>query len=151
MTRGEFENDLDAYLRARRSSNFSLKNWIGSFAPRHETREDGVSEQMVISEEAVLPLAKPVEQINSEQTTLENHSLSENIFTRIFGKKSVDSNEQVLHETLRADETLTDMKEVAKITLSMIRQLPDDQLRVFKQSPDFERLKVILRKNELIK
>jgi hypothetical protein len=55
------------------------------------------------------------------------------------------------HAPKRKEHALTDMKEVAKIALGMIKQLPDEQLRTFKQSPDFEKMKSILKKHELIK
>jgi len=60
-------------------------------------------------------------------------------------------NEQALRAKMRVDDAVGDMKEISKITLNMIRQLPDEQLKKFKQSPDFERMKSILKKHELIK
>lgn len=48
-------------------------------------------------------------------------------------------------------ESIREMKEISRIALGVIRQLPDEELKKFKLSSDFERLKEILRKNKLIR
>jgi hypothetical protein len=74
----------------------------------------------------------------------------EHILTKFF-KKEEPVQEELLRTKMQAEDAVTDMKEIAKIALSMIKQLPDEQLRTFKQSPDFDKMKSILKKHELIK
>ena len=45
----------------------------------------------------------------------------------------------------------SDMKQLAKITLDVIKKMPPQEVASFKQSDDFAVLKEILRKNSLIK
>jgi len=51
----------------------------------------------------------------------------------------------------RDEELVDDMKEIAKIALVAIKQLPDAELSAFKKGPDFERLKELLKKHRLIR
>lgn len=51
----------------------------------------------------------------------------------------------------RDSELLEDMKEIAKIALIAIKELPDAELAAFKKGPDFERLKELLKKHRLIR
>ena len=46
---------------------------------------------------------------------------------------------------------MQDLKEIAKIALFVIKQLPPEQLQEFKNSSDFADLKQILQKYRLIK
>lgn len=45
----------------------------------------------------------------------------------------------------------TDMKELCRIMLDMAKKLPDDELKEFKSSDDFSKMKGILRKHQVIK
>ena len=74
----------------------------------------------------------------------------ENVLTKFFNKEE-PANEELVRTKMQAEDAVTDIKEISKIALNMIRQLPDEQLRGFKQSPDFDRLKTILKKHDLIK
>ena len=51
----------------------------------------------------------------------------------------------------KENEAPTELKELAKISLGVIRQLSDEELKLFKQSPEFEKIKEILKKHELIR
>jgi hypothetical protein len=49
------------------------------------------------------------------------------------------------------DDTLTDLKEIARISLAAMKQMPGDAIREFKETPDYDKFKMILRKHKLIK
>ena len=74
----------------------------------------------------------------------------EGMLAKLF-KKEEPLNEELLQTRMQAEDLTEDMKEISKIALSVVKQLPDEQLRAFKESPDFEKLKVILKKHDLIK
>lgn len=57
----------------------------------------------------------------------------------------------IQHNQPMQTEVVKDLKEVAKITLEIVKMLPSEQLEAFKRDPLFLRLKELLRKNNLIK
>lgn len=57
----------------------------------------------------------------------------------------------VQHSQQSQTEAVKDLKEVAKITLEIVKMLPHEQLESFKRDPLFLRLKELLKKNNLIK
>lgn len=67
------------------------------------------------------------------------------LFSKVFHKEHKEP------EYEHSDETIEDMKEIAKIALIAIKQLPDETLSTFKKGRDFEKLKDILKKYKLIK
>lgn len=130
--RDEFEKDLAEYLSARkRAGRIDIKAFLKKIIPERKT------------EDASVALPEQVEVYTEPQPK------QPGLLSKMFKKEAV--NEELMREHMRADDALDDMKEVAKIALSMIKQLPDEQLKAFKNSPDFERLKTLLKKHELIK
>lgn len=121
---GDFENDLDEYLSARKKS--SIK---------------GVIQDLFSPKEKKVRIPEQVEVYN---TGKEKKFSLKGVFTK-------KSDEQLIQSKLEAEEAVDDMKEIAKVALLAIKQLPDDQLSMFKQGPEFERLKQILKKHSLIK
>jgi len=131
MARDEFDRDLEEYLHARRRSGLDLKGLLSRIVPKKKERPQ-LPEQVEIYEE---PKEEP--QVKAP------------FFARFLGKSA--SKDELVQSQMQAEDAVSDMKEVAKIALGMIRNLPSEQLRSFKQSSDFERLKLILKKHELIK
>ncbi len=134
MHKDEFDRDMQEYLRARKKAGFDIRGLINKLLPKKQPSPhvDLPEEVEVYHEESQKPARK------------------ETVLTKFF-KKEEPANEALLREQMRADDALNDMKEVSKIALSAVKQLQDEQLREFKQSPDFERLKTILKKHDLIK
>ena len=121
---GEFDKELEDYLSTRRRPN--IKKVIrGILAPKRKKVSIPEDVEVYESAEAKTPF-----------------------LTRLFSRKS---DNDIITAQLEIDDTITDMKEVAKIALVAIKQLPDDQLAQFKQGPEFGRLKEILKKHSLIK
>src|SRR3989344_775470 len=132
--RDEFERDLAEYLSARkRAGRIDIKSFLKKLMPERKVEDPTVA------------IPEQVEVYTEPQPVPKQPSF----ISKIFKKEVV--NEELVREHMRADDALDDMKEVAKIALSMIKQLPDEQLRLFKNSPDFERLKTLLKKHDLIK
>ncbi|MBI4146189.1 hypothetical protein HY489_02520 [Candidatus Woesearchaeota archaeon] len=130
MVKGEFERELEQYLHARKSSSWNIKRWFSSLVPKAKPRETiELPQEVEVYEEP--------EKEEKKQTFLE----------RILPSRK----EETTLAQMQAESAVQDMKEVAKITLGMIKQLPDEQLKTFKQSQEFEKLKHILRKHELIR
>lgn len=131
MSREEFERDMREYLRARKRAGFNLKAFIQDLLPKRRPEVE-LPQEVEVYDEEVAPAPK------------------EGVLSKIF-KKEGPVHEELLRTKMQAEDAITDMKEIAKIALSAIKQMPDEQLRTFKQSPDFEKMKVILKKHELIK
>lgn len=130
MEHGEFEKDLDEYLHARKRSGINLKALLDRLTPKPKPKPIVIPEQVEVYDTQSKP--------------------KENFVKKLF-KREQKQDASLLQAELRAEDAISDMKEMAKISLGILRQLPDDQLRTFKNSSDFERLKVILKKHELIK
>ncbi len=126
----EFEKDMEEYLRARKKAGFNIKEILKGLFPKKQPERVELHEEVEVYEE---------------------EAPKESVITKLFKKKEEPPHEELLRAKMQADDAVADMKEIAKIALSMIKQLPDEQLRAFKNSPDFEKLKTILKKHELIK
>lgn len=124
---GDFEQELDEYISSRKKA--SLKGMLtGVFGPKE--KKVRMPEDVKVYE-------------SGKETKFSLKSLG-----KAFSKKE---DEQLIRYRLEAEDAVTDMKEIAKIALVAIKQLPDDQLTLFKQGPDFEKLKFLLKKHDLIK
>jgi len=136
MAKEAFERDLQDYLHARKRARFNIKESVQGFLKKITPRRS--PEKVEMHEE--------VEVYHEKE---EKPSKKENMFTKMFKKEP--QQEEILRTKMQAEDAVSDMKEISKIALGMIKQLPDEQLRAFKESPDFEKLKNILKKHELIK
>ena len=143
MPRDEFDRDLNEYLSARkRASRFNIKGLFVRFLPKRSEKPTAPPVEMP---ESVEVYEEPKERPSLFSTF---KSSSKNMFSSL---KSDKESEELATSRMQAEDAVNDMKEVAKITLGMIKTLPDEQLRHFKKSPDFDRLKALLKKHELIK
>ena len=131
MARGEFEKDLDAYLNARKRSGLNVKAWLDRLLPK--------------------PSPKPIQLADDVEVYEKPAPVQKEGFMQKMFKRADKDDVTLLQAELKADDAVSDMKEVAKIALGMLRELPDEQLKTFKHSTEFERLKTILKKHELIK
>lgn len=121
---GEFDKELDDYLSARRRTN--IKGFIKDiFKPTEKKVEIPEDVEVYQSGEAKEPLIK-----------------------RMFSKKE---NDEAIAAKVEAEDAVADMKEIAKIALVAIKELPDDRLASFKKGAEFDRLKELLKKHDLIR
>jgi len=128
----EFEKEMEEYIRARKRATFNLKDILKKLIPKKQPDHVELHEEVEVYHEAAQPVKK------------------DSMLTKFF-KKEEPANEELMRTRMAAEDAIADIKEISKITLNMIRQLPDEQLRQFRQSEDFEKMKVILKKHELIK
>jgi len=131
MHKEEFEREMEEYLRARKRAGFNIKAFFQKFLPKKQEKVE-MPEEVEVYEEEVKQEPK------------------EGMLAKLF-KKEEPLNEELLQTRMQVEDMTEDMKEISKIALSVVKQLPDEQLRTFKESPDFEKLKVILKKHDLIK
>ncbi|MBW3018933.1 hypothetical protein KY329_01985 [Candidatus Woesearchaeota archaeon] len=124
---GDFEQELDEYISSRKKA--SIKGMLaGIFGPKEKK-------------------VKMPEDVTVYQSRKEK-KFSLKSLGNAFSKKE---DEQLIRYRLEAEDAVSDMKEIAKVALVAIKQLPDDQLAVFKQGPEFEKLKYLLKKHDLIR
>ncbi len=153
MTRGEFEKELEQYIAQRRRARIKLPDFFSAFKRKKKMPEPELPPEIQKYEEgspAELPETMPGE----EETEPEKGFVTKMLESLglVGGKKPADQlpQEQV-QQMLAKDELGQDMKEIAKIALFVTKQLPPEKLSDFKSSPEFERLKELLRKHQLIK
>ncbi len=134
----EFDKDMEEYIHARRKAGISLKNLkeiLQKLIPKRK-----LPDHIELHEEV---------EVYHEKTPQPVHK--DSMLSKLFQKKEAPTNEEMLRAKMAVEDTIADIKEISKITLNMIRQLPDEELKKFRQSPDFDKMKTILRKHELIK
>ena len=122
MKSDDFDVELEKYLDARKRSRTSIRDILARLWPPRKVRD--VEQSFVSEKKSVIDLVKE----KKEQVVAK------------FKSKDVS-----------AIDHSADIKEVAKIALRVIRRLPDEELKRFKESAEFEQLKEILRKHELIR
>jgi len=136
MGKDEISRDLDDYLRARKKSSLSITNLL-----------DNINERI-----KKIRAPKPKVEIPQEVEVYDEPVPKEEkkpFYQKFFGKGSTE--EELIRARMQAQDAIDDIKEISKISLKMIKELPDEHLRKFKESPEFEKLKSILKKHELIK
>jgi len=119
---GEFEDELEEYLNQRRKGN------VMSFLATKKLEK----QQTPDSE----PEYEPIQEMPQPQ--------KQGFFARLFSASPAD--EVPEEELIRAD-----LKDIAKIALDALKQLPPQELENFKKSEDFFRFKELLQKHQLIK
>ncbi|MEM4240099.1 MAG: hypothetical protein QXM31_03650 [Candidatus Woesearchaeota archaeon] len=155
MTRGEFERELEQYISQRRRAKFRFPDVFGAFKGKKKMTEPELPPEVQKYDEgspAEAPETMPGEEEAPEEP-------KKGVMTKILeslglvggGKKEEQIPAEQVKEMLAKDEHLQDMKEIAKIALLVTKKLPPEQLSEFKASPEFERLKELLRKHQLIK
>jgi hypothetical protein len=156
MARGEFERELEQYLAQRRRAKMKFPSITGFFKTKKKMPEPELPPEVHKYDEttpAEVPEPMPGEEAAEEQSR-------KGFFTRFLegiGLVTVDQQqpEQIpteeVQQMLAKDDLTQDTKEIARIALQVIKQLPPDQLSTFKASPEFDRLKELLKKHQLIK
>ncbi len=153
MTRGEFERELEQYIAQRRKAKIRFPNIFGGI-------KKNMPEPELPPEIEKYDEGSPAESLQSLSGEEPEKDISQkSFFTKIFEtlglvnveQKTEEIPQEKLQQILAKDEITQDMKEIAKIALLIIKQLPPEQLSTFKASPEFEKLKELLKKHQLIK
>ena len=149
--RRQIRRDIDRYLTDRRKTGGWFKSQPKPQSPLHPTIQtykntmntDNTEEQ---KEE------KPPGEMETDYETAKKGWLS-SMVDKLFGAEAseVNQDELALQTAPSLLETTDDLKEIARISLHVLRQMEGDQIKDFKQTPDYEKFKDILRKHNLIK
>lgn len=146
----EITRDLDAYISTKRKGG----GLFGLFT-RQESDTVGPREEPL----AQTPLQEEQDVVAEEETVMEHEEPAEPVpapadspnkkrwFSRFFNEQE----QQQAAPVIAAPSADEDLREVARISLSFLRQADAEALARIKSSPDFERFKEILRKHNVIK
>jgi hypothetical protein len=154
MTRGDFEKELEQYISHRRRAKIKFPNVFKSFKSSKKKMHDTEMPPEITTYDKATP-AEPFEAIPGD----DDYPAKKGFMTKILEtlglvtveKKGAEIAPEEVQKILAKDEVSQDTKEVAKIALAAIKQLPPEQLAIFKAGPEFARLKELLRKHQLIK
>ncbi len=141
MAKRDFDKELDVYLSTRKKGKpFSFKEFFAKLMPKKDEIID-VSEKVEVYPD--------VEKVKVEkQVNKEPWPWLKKIFALPKKKKQEKSDTDF---KLLAEDAVSDLKVLTKITLESIKHLPKDEVKKFRESDNFARLKKILKKHELIK
>ncbi len=156
MTRAEFERELEDYIAQRRRAKIKFPSLFGGRKPKKKMQEAELPPEIQKYDEA--SPAEPAEAIPGEEVLEEP---KKGLMTRMMEtlglvtveqkKPAEDIPQEEVQKMLAEDDVVQDTKEIAKIALAAIKQLPPEQMSAFKQGPEFARLKELLKKHQLIK
>ncbi len=153
MVRGEFEKEMEQYIAQRRRAKIMLPDFLNMFKRKKKMPEPELPPEIQKYEEG--SPAEPPETMPGEEEAEPEKGVVTKILESVGlvgGKKTPDPlSQKQVQQMLAKDELSKDMKEIAKIALHITKKLPPEQLSEFKASPEFERLKELLRKHQLIK
>ncbi len=159
MTRGEFDRELEQYLAQRRKAKTKLPSIFDWFKKPKKKMSEPAMPPEVHKYDETTPAEQPVETLTEEQPE-EPIAQQKGVFTKLLEgmglvtieeKKPDSMPEEEVQKMLADDDITQDTKEIAKIALSVIKRLPPEQLAEYKSSPEFGRLKELLKKHQLIK
>lgn len=133
----EFDRELDEYISERRKTRI-FHNIVQGL--KREGNRIGINPALETYNVSVV----------DEKPASENKNISQKkgFFERVFGSGR-EKDESEMNEQLNLMKS--DMKQVARIILDIIKKLPPQELSAFKQSDEFFVLKEILKKHNLIK
>ncbi len=130
--RRQLRRDMDSYLSQRRKSDWSF------FKP------------------TLHPTVRPYK--NKEADTVVSEMIDEQpkkgwfsgMVDKLFGAEEAPEDVSEVQSQVSSTDA-TDLKEIARISIIVMKQLPGDAIHDFKQTPDYDKFKDILRKHQLIK
>ena len=132
----ELKREIEGYISERRKGSGLFKNLF-----KQEPKK----------EEPLHPTVKPYEEERagpaSEMEKEYEQEQKKGFFASIFGGFTAKEEEPAKTDS----EAEQDLKEIARISLHMLKQMPGELIHNFKQTPDYERFKELLRKHQLIK
>ncbi len=148
--RGEFEKELEQYLAHRRRAKIKFPSL---FTTKKKMPAPELPPEIQQYEEG--SPAEPLEMMPGEEPELPKPGFMTKLLQTLglvtTDEKTPEIPQEQVQQMLVKDEVNQDMKEIAKIALLVIKQLPADQMGAFKSSPEFARLKELLKKHQLIK
>ena len=141
-----FDKDMKEYLSSRKKSGL-FSGMLKEKQPeiRLHPEVEPYEEQPMMQNESEATEA-PAESESYEPESYETEpTKKKGFFSRLFGGKTEST------PVLASSEMMDDFKRVSKIALALAKQLNPENLETFKRSADYEELKTILKKHNLIK
>ncbi len=138
MGRRDFDSDMDEYLASRNGS--FLRRMFSSSKP---------AEAHAPPKQDLHPAMEPYDDGASAAAAQHETPRKPGFFSRLFGGSADET--VTVDVSAPSSDALADLKEVARITLKVIKMLPPEQLDGFKRNADFDRFKEILKKHHLVK
>ena len=142
MAKRDFEKEMAEYISERNKGKpFSLKEFISGLIPKKDEVVDVHEDVEIYSDEDVINIKE-----ESKEPWLKR------IFS-IDSKKEKEKQDKILdiEYKVMAEDAIHDLKNVTKIALEAIKELPPNKVKKFRESESFANMKKILKKHELIK
>jgi hypothetical protein len=152
----DFDREMEAYISRRRQSGF-LSGVARMFkrGAKPKLGPDVKTYNEESPEGKVKPMEQPAANPAPEPAMDEQKSAGWSFggfLKGIFGPSAPAAPSESEFASPAPDESFrTDMKELCRITLDLAKQLPPAELKGFKESADFMKMKDILRKHKVIK
>jgi len=159
----EFEKELDAYISARKKKKLNVSGFIKKMMPKPSPGPVELPPEVQAydqTESTEVPKIENVDVVLEDEYEDEQKTFLQKFLEwarpnakeiHFEGQEKEEYQEQKIKEMVGKEMVMQDLKATAKIALYVIKQLPPEQLREFKNSSDFSELKSILKKHELIK
>lgn len=162
MGKNDFDRELGTYLSRRKKAEIpDILKWIKSFVPKPNPPPLQVQlpeEIQTYGEEKPTLKPKPQEIQLEEYPSDKQNVLSfvlEKLRTIGFLSKKPQSTEEEqaiqIKQIVAKEMIQKDLRELSKIALIAIKKLPEEDMKEFKESAEFDSLKKILKKHDLIK
>jgi hypothetical protein len=135
--RKQLKRDMDSYLTQRRKSD----GW-GFFTkkPEHQLHP---TIHTYKKEEPAMPDTAP--EAKSKKGWFSS------AVDKMFGAEDVAEDAPLEQVQSQVADASADLKELARISLGVMKRMPGDMISEFKQTPDYDAFKDILRRHKLIK
>lgn len=160
MGKSEFGKELGTYLMRRKKAELpDVLKWLKSFIPKPTPPPVQVSMPAEIEAYEEKVSVKPeAKQEIVEEYTVGNKNVLNFILDKLrkfgFSKKTIVSEEEreaQIKDIVAKEMVQKDLREVSKVALMAIKKLPEADMKEFKESSEFDNLKQILKKHDLIK
>lgn len=160
MGKSEFDKELGMYLSRRKKGQIpEIIKWIKGMVPKPTPPPV----QVKLPADIETYEEKPQPKTEAKEETIEEYiPEQQNVFSFILGKLSrigakkkpqitAEEQEVQIKEIVAKEMAQKDLREIAKIALMAIKKLPEEDMKEFKESAEFDLLKKILKKHDLIK
>ncbi|MBD3361374.1 hypothetical protein GF358_01130 [Candidatus Woesearchaeota archaeon] len=162
MGKNDFDRELGTYLSRRKKAEIpDIIKWVKSFVPKPTPPPVKVQlPEDVQTYEEEKPAAKPkVQEVQLEEYPSEKQNVLSFVLDKLnkiglLAKKpkvSEEEQEIQIKQIVAKEMVQKDLRELSKIALIAIKKLPDEDRKEFKESAEFDALKKILKKHDLIK
>ncbi|MBN1645330.1 hypothetical protein JW851_04845 [Candidatus Woesearchaeota archaeon] len=161
MAKNEFDKEMCTYLTRRKKAEIpDILKWLKGLIPKPTPPpiQVNIPAEIETYEEKKIISKSESKQDVIEEYTPENKNVLDFILGKLrnfgfFKKSSISEEEQeaTIKDIVAKEMIQKDLREVSKIALMAIKKLPEEDMKEFKESAEFDNLKKILKKHDLIK